>query len=76
VTWRGVAVVGAVAGIGFTMALFIARLAFAESSAVRDVATVVVLSASAVAAVFALILGRALLPRGDQSSPDESGAGT
>lgn len=75
VTWRGIAVIGAVAGIGFTMALFIARLAFSGQSAVRDVAIVAVLSASAVAAVFALILGRVALPRGDQCSPGESGAG-
>jgi NhaA family Na+:H+ antiporter len=63
VTWRGIAVIGVVAGIGFTMALFIANLAFAERPDLRDVATVAVLFASAVSAVLALILGRVVLPK-------------
>lgn len=62
VTWRGMAVVGAVAGIGFTMALFIADLAFRGSPVMQDVSTVAVLLASAAAAAVALILGRILLP--------------
>jgi NhaA family Na+:H+ antiporter len=62
VTWRGMVIVGAVAGIGFTMALFIAELAFRGSAELQDVATVAVLIASAVAAVFALVLGRLVLP--------------
>lgn len=60
VTWRGVAVVGAVAGIGFTMALFIANLAFAERPDLRDVATAAILCSSAVSVVLALLVGRAV----------------
>jgi NhaA family Na+:H+ antiporter len=73
VTWRGIAVIGAVAGIGFTMALFIANLAFAGRSEVRDVATVAVLVASAVSGGLALILGRVALAKCEQSSSDDRG---
>lgn len=60
--YRGLVVVGTVAGIGFTMAIFIAELAFPtpESLAVGKAA---ILAASVVAAVGALGLGRALFPR-------------
>lgn len=61
VTWRGMTVVGAVAGIGFTMALFIANLAFTSRPVLQDVATVAVLMASAVSALLAIVLGRTLL---------------
>jgi NhaA family Na+:H+ antiporter len=71
VTWRGIAVIGAAAGIGFTMALFIANLAFAGRPELRDVAFVAVLFASAVAAGLALILGRVLLRRPAKNQPDE-----
>ncbi|KAB2902312.1 MAG: Na+/H+ antiporter NhaA, partial [Kofleriaceae bacterium] len=57
VTWAGMAIAGAVAGIGFTMALFIAELAFADEPALQDIATVAVIVASAVAATVALLLG-------------------
>lgn len=60
-TWRGIAIVGLVAGIGFTMALFVAELAFAGSP-LHGVAKVGVLLASAGAAAGALVLGRLLLP--------------
>ncbi|MEZ4398531.1 MAG: Na+/H+ antiporter NhaA [Kofleriaceae bacterium] len=62
VTARGLVVVGVVAGVGFTMALFIAGLAFPESPSLHGVAKVGVLSASAIAAVLAYGLGRVLLP--------------
>jgi NhaA family Na+:H+ antiporter len=63
VTWRGVAVVGAVAGIGFTMALFIANLAFAARPDLRDVATTAILCSSAVSVVLALLVGRVVLSK-------------
>lgn len=63
VTWGGVAVVGAVAGIGFTMALFIANLAFAERPDLRDVATTAILCSSAVSVVLALLVGRVVLSK-------------
>ena len=61
VRWSGVLVVGFVAGIGFTMALFIASLAF-PGGALIDVAKIGILAASTVAAVVGLVYGRLLLP--------------
>lgn len=58
---RHLVVLGAVAGVGFTMSLFIAKLAFADG-AMLGPAKLGVLGASGVASVLALILGRALLP--------------
>jgi Na+:H+ antiporter, NhaA family len=62
VTWRAMVVVGAVAGIGFTMALFIANLAFRGRPVLQDVSTVAVLVASAASALLALLVGRLVLP--------------
>jgi Na+:H+ antiporter, NhaA family len=62
VGWLQLLVVGLVAGIGFTMALFIAGLAF-PAGALLEVAKLGILGASAVAAVAGLIAGRLLLPR-------------
>ncbi|WP_437338593.1 Na+/H+ antiporter NhaA [Sorangium sp. So ce394] len=62
VGWRGIAVVGCVAGIGFTMAIFIAGLAF-DDPAKLAAAKLGVLLASAVAAVVGLLVGRLALPR-------------
>jgi len=62
-TWRHVAGAGALAGIGFTMALFIASLAFG-GSAQLDSAKVGILAASALAATAGwLVLRRAPAPR-------------
>jgi NhaA family Na+:H+ antiporter len=61
-TWRGVLLVGLVAGIGFTMAIFIAGLAFPDHAAL-GAAKLAVLCASAIAGVIALTSGRLLLPR-------------
>ncbi len=61
VTWGGILVLGAVAGIGFTMAIFIAELAFADE-AMLSVAKLGVLVATAVAAIAGLLLGRVLIP--------------
>jgi NhaA family Na+:H+ antiporter len=61
-TWRGVLLVGLVAGIGFTMAIFIAGLAFPDRAALAA-AKLAVLAASAFAGVIALASGRVLLPR-------------
>jgi NhaA family Na+:H+ antiporter len=54
-------VLGAVAGVGFTMALFIAQLAFVQPRFLAA-AKLGILSASGVAAVLALIVGRVALP--------------
>jgi NhaA family Na+:H+ antiporter len=60
VRWSGMAVVGFAAGIGFTMALFIAALAF-SSGPLLEVAKLGILGASAIAAVIGSIAGRVLL---------------
>jgi NhaA family Na+:H+ antiporter len=57
-----------VAGIGFTMAMFVAELAFGGSP-LLGAAKLGVLGASAAAAVLGLALGRALLR--PASAPDE-----
>lgn len=57
---RELLVLGIVAGVGFTMALFVAALAF-EDPAKLDEAKAAVLAASAVAIVLSLVVGRALL---------------
>ena len=58
---RHLFVLGAAAGIGFTMSLFLAQLAF-DDVALLGAAKLGVLLASAVAVVLGLALGRALLP--------------
>ena len=50
VTWRHVWGAGCVAGIGFTMSLFIGELAFADSPDLLDVAKVAILATSVLAA--------------------------
>jgi Na+:H+ antiporter, NhaA family len=65
--WRDVLVVGLVAGIGFTMALFVAGLAFAAGTLLETV-KLAVLCGSALAAVLGLTAGRLLL-RGEALTP-------
>jgi NhaA family Na+:H+ antiporter len=55
-------VLGAIAGVGFTMALFIAQLAF-QDAALLSAAKLGVLVGSLLAGLSALLLGRALLSR-------------
>ena len=62
--FRHVAVLGAVAGVGFTMSLFIAHLAFADEAELAT-AKLAVLAASAASATIALFLGVSVLPRPD-----------
>ena len=56
VTWRHVIGAGALAGIGFTMALFIANLAFVESQATLEIAKLAILCASLVSGILGWIL--------------------
>ena len=58
VTWRHVIGAGALAGIGFTMALFIANLAFAgaENATTLEIAKLAILSASLVSGILGWIL--------------------
>ncbi|MCC6706814.1 MAG: Na+/H+ antiporter NhaA [Gammaproteobacteria bacterium] len=62
VEWRGLFVLGLLAGIGFTMAIFIANLAF-PSAALLAEAKIAVMSASLLAAILGLAAGWILLPR-------------
>ncbi|MEO7331574.1 MAG: Na+/H+ antiporter NhaA [Minicystis sp.] len=78
VTLRGLTVVGMVAGIGFTMAIFIAGLAFPDKG-MLGTAKLAVLLASAVAGVLALLVGRLVLPpmtAGAEISVDDAEAST
>ncbi len=60
VTWSQVSLVGVIAGIGFTMALFIAALAFPPGAAL-ETAKLAILVASGTAALLGLVYGRLLL---------------
>src|SRR5690606_6361160 len=72
-------VLGVVAGVGFTMALFIAQLAFADPS-LLGAAKLGILAASGGAAVLSLVLGRLLLSPveapGAAATADEAEAST
>jgi Na+:H+ antiporter, NhaA family len=69
VTWRHVLLLGLLAGIGFTMAIFISNLAFTDP-VLLSAAKFAVLIASGAAAVLGLLLGR-LQPK---AQPALSGA--
>jgi NhaA family Na+:H+ antiporter len=64
VSWRQVIGMAAIAGIGFTVSIFVAGLAYEDGSALQDEAKVGVLVASAVAAIIG-----ALLLRGSGGDP-------
>lgn len=74
-TIRHLLVLGAVAGIGFTMALFVAQLAFTDPGHL-GAAKLGVLAGSGLAAVIGLVLGRLLLSEtltpGAASTADEA----
>jgi len=67
VTWGGIMILGFAAGIGFTMAIFIAELAF-PGSPYLGLGKLAILIATAIAGIASLLLGRALLPRGVENS--------
>jgi len=64
-------VLGLAAGIGFTMALFIAQLAFTEATYL-SAAKLGVLASSAAAAILALVLGRLLMKGGPTTQERQS----
>jgi NhaA family Na+:H+ antiporter len=70
---RQLLVLGVVAGIGFTMSLFMAGLAFPEGAELNG-AKLAVLVASTCAMLLAVVIGRALLP--SASMDDESASAT
>lgn len=59
VSWRGVGIVGCVGGIGFTMSLFIAELAF--DAADLSMAKLAILAGTGIAGLLGLVAGRAVL---------------
>lgn len=61
VSWKNLSLVGGVAGIGFTMAIFIASLAFSDPGKLA-IAKLGVLVGTTAAALISLLLGRFLLP--------------
>jgi NhaA family Na+:H+ antiporter len=61
VRWPHIAVLGMVGGIGFTMALFIAQLAF-PAGPLLEIAKVAILSASALAGVLSIVAGHLIFP--------------
>lgn len=75
VALRQLLVLGVVAGVGFTMSLFVAQLAFTDARLLAA-AKLGVLAASGLAAVAALVLGRVLLqptlPPGAAPTADEA----
>jgi Na+:H+ antiporter, NhaA family len=71
VTWPQVGLVGAVAGIGFTMSIFIAQLAF-PSGVNLETAKVGILIGSGAAALFAYGLGRMILSSSSPTKPPPS----
>lgn len=78
-TLRHLVVLGLVAGVGFTMALFIAQLAFSDPKLLAA-AKIGVLAASGGAGVLTLVLGRLLLApvsaTGAAATPDEAECST
>jgi len=62
VGWKQIAVVGLCAGIGFTMALFIAQLAFPPGP-LLETAKLAILCASAIAGIVSFIVGSRTLGR-------------
>lgn len=73
--WRELTVLGLVAGIGFTMALFVAALAFPRGDKLEQAKTAI-LAASVIAMIVGLTVGRVLLPpqiaRGAATSSSEA----
>jgi len=67
VTWRGIALVGTLSGIGFTMSIFIANLAFVDTNSL-GAAKLGVLVGSALACVIGVTFG-AISMRAKRSSP-------
>jgi NhaA family Na+:H+ antiporter len=62
VTWHGIALIGCLGGIGFTMSIFIANLAFSDEALLAATKAGVLL-ASVMAAIIGLLLGRIYIRR-------------
>ncbi len=74
VTMKGILLVGCLGGIGFTLSIFVAGLAFADEALLRA-AKLGILLGSAAAALTAVSVSRLLLPR-SRAAPARATAGT
>ncbi len=63
VTWSGMLVMGLCAGIGFTMSIFIAGLAFADQPTILGVTKLSILIAAVIAGILAIVIGYVAMPR-------------
>jgi NhaA family Na+:H+ antiporter len=61
VGWKHIAVIGVTGGIGFTMALFMAQLAF-YPGALLEATKLAILCGSVFAGILSLLAGRCVLP--------------
>ena len=61
ISWNGMLIIGLTAGIGFTMAIFIAELAFKGQPMLLGLAKLAILIGTALAAIIGLVLGVLLL---------------
>jgi NhaA family Na+:H+ antiporter len=68
VTWRGIIGVGALAGIGFTVSVFITELAF-DDQILRDNAKIAILVASVLAGALGTLIMRLVVARGGSRDP-------
>ncbi len=77
-TWAMIGGLGAVAGIGFTVSLFIAGLSFPGAELLTEEAKVGILGASVIAAALGVVvlLVSAKAPAGDQDSDSDPDSGT
>jgi NhaA family Na+:H+ antiporter len=73
VTWRGVVLVGCLGGIGFTMSIFVATLAFTEGALLAAAKSGVLLG-SALAAALGLAFGRLFVVKKAAAYGPEGGA--
>jgi NhaA family Na+:H+ antiporter len=72
-TWRGILLIGCLGGIGFTMSIFIANLAY-DSVALLNAAKLGVLAASGCAAVLGLVVGKLFVAGKSPSATDGAAA--
>ncbi|MHA7112791.1 Na+/H+ antiporter NhaA [Pseudomonas promysalinigenes] len=72
VTWRGITLIGLLAGIGFTMSIFIANLAYSDPASL-GAAKLGVLSGSVIAAVLGLAWGVTAMRRHTAKAPLNAG---
>ena len=74
VTWRHIAAAGLLAGIGFTMSIFITLLAFGDNETVVN-SKIAILGASLVAAIAGLLMLKSINRKtvNQESSSEDSG---